>query len=221
MAEQLKSKLRLPESFNIEYVRKNKKVFVPVIIAVSLFVVLLILEQAFGLLSVSFFGGSMIKKNTEEIKTLQKKIERAQAEYRDILSRQSQVIQQRYQYWVSSRDGNIDEKFQDKITSVAKNSKVDLSTTGTVKLSKVGDGIMSGELEISCSGNMEEIVRFLYALTYSTPKMHWDRFSLRPDNYNNPNTIYLSGEVKFLQVDNKDILNLFAKIQKEVVIDIK
>jgi hypothetical protein len=191
MTEQSKStisdKLKFLETFNIKYMRKNKKVFMPVIVIVSVFVVLLILEQLFGLLSISFFGNSMVKKNIEEIKVLQKQIQREQVEYRDILSRESQVIQQRYQYWVTSRDGNIDEKFRDKITSAAKNSNVDLSTTGTVKLSKVGDGITSGELEISCSGNMEGIVRFLYALTYSTPKMYWDRFSLRPDNYNNPN----------------------------------
>jgi hypothetical protein len=178
------------------------------------FVILLILEVVFGFLSIAFFGDSMIKKNVAEIKVIQKKIEKGQVEYRDVLSRQSQVIQQRYQYWVTSRDGSINEKFQDKINSAAKSSNVELSTTGTVKLSKVGDGIMTGDLEISCSGNMEGIVKFLYALTYSTPRMHWDRFSLRPGNYNSPNMIYLSGEVKFLQVDNKDILKLFTKVQK-------
>ncbi len=218
MAEQSKStnpdKLKLADMLNVKYLRKNKKVFVPAIVVVSLLLVLIILEQMFGFLSVSFFGNSMTKKSMEEIKLLQKQIQREQVEYRDILSRESQIIQQRYQYWVTGRDGSIEEKFQDKITSAAKSSNVDLSTTGTVKLSKIGDGIMSGELEISCSGNMEGIVRFLYALTYSTPKMHWDRFSLRPDNYNNPNTIYLSGEVKFLQVDNKDIFRLFTKVQK-------
>jgi hypothetical protein len=44
--------------------------------------------------------------------------------------------------------------------------------------------------------------------------MYWDRFSLRPGNYNNPDTIYLSGEAKFLHMENKDILNLFTKIQQ-------
>lgn len=208
-------KEKLFNLFDIKKLRQNKKILIPVIIVISVFVVLLISEKVFGVLSITFLGESLIKKNIEEIKTLQKKIEREQAEYRDILDRESRIIQQRYQYWVSSRDGNINEKFQGKISHAAKSSKVDLSTTGTVQLNKVGDGIMSGDQEISCSGNMEGIVRFLYALTYSTPKMHWARFSLRPDNYNNPSTIYLSGEVHFLQVDNKEILNLFNKVQEQ------
>lgn len=218
MADESKStifgKLKFLETLNIKSMHKNKKVFVPVVVIVFTFVILLILEEWFGLLSVSFLGSSTIKKNIAEIKALQKKVEKEQAEYVDILSRETQMLRQRHEYWVTSRDGEIHEKFQDKITSAAKSSKVELSTTGAVKLSKVGNGIMVGELEISCSGKMEWVVRFLHSLTYSTPKMYWDRFSLRPDNYNNPETIYLSGEVKFLIVDNKDILNLFTKVQK-------
>ena len=183
-------KIKLPKALSENKLLKGKKKFtVPVLCVVGIVIVLFILESLFGIVSVTFFGQNIIKKTTTEIVTLQKQLQREQGVYKDILEREAKLIAQKEEYWITKRDGDINQSFQEKISSAAKNARVELSTAGSVQVSKVSDDLSMGEVEISCSGDMEGITKFLYAMTYSTPRMYWERFSLRPDNYNNKGVI--------------------------------
>ena len=204
-------KIKLPKVLSENKFLKGKKNFVvPIACLVGLVIVLFILEEAFGVLSITFHGQGTIKKITNEIVTLQKQLQREQTTYKEILDKEAKLIGQKQEYWITKRDGDINQSFQEKISSAAKNAKVDLSTAGSVQVSKVSDDLSMGEVEISCSGDMEGITKFLYTMTYSTPKMYWERFSLRPDNYNNKGVIYMTCDVKFMIISNDNILQLFG-----------
>lgn len=202
---------RLPKALRENKLLKGKKSFiVPMLSIIGIVIFLFILESVFGLLSVTFLGQSIMKKSTAEIIAIQRQLQREQGIYRDILDREAAFIARKQEYWITKRDGDINQSFQEKISSAAKNAKVDLSTAGSVQVSKIGDDLNMGEVEISCSGDMEGITRFLYAMTYSTPRMYWERFSLRPDNYNNKGLIYMTCDVKFMIINNENIINLFG-----------
>jgi len=204
-------KIQLPKIISENrYIKGKKNLFLPIGIIIGVIIILSVFESSSGLLSTTFMGQEMIKKYTTEILSIQKQVQREQSAYKEILDRESQFISQKYEYWIVQRDGDINQSFQQKISSSAKNANVDLSTAGSVQVSKVSDDLSMGEVEISCSGNMEGITKFIYAMTYSTPKMYWERFSLRPDNYNNKGTIYMTCDVKFIIINNKDIIELFG-----------
>lgn len=204
-------KIKLPKVLRENKFLKGKKNFViPIACLIGVVIVLFILEEAFGSFSITFYGQGIIRKNTNEILTLQKQLKKEQGIYREILDKEAKLIAQKQEYWIIKRDGDINQSFQEKISGTAKKAKVELSTAGSVQVSKVSDDLSIGEVEISCSGDMEEITRFLYAMTYSTPKMYWERFSLRPDNYNNKGVIYMTCDVKFMIVSNDKILQLFG-----------
>lgn len=210
------SKIKLPKALSENKYLKGKKNFVvPVVCVIVLVIVLFILEGAFGLISVTFSGQSIIKKTSYDIETLQKQIQREQGVYRETLEREAKIIAQKDQYWITQRDGDINQSFQEKVSAAAKNAKVDLSTAGSVQVSKLSDDLSVGEVEISCSGSMEGITRFLYAMTYSTPKMYWERFSLRPDNYNQKGVIFMTCSVKFMIISNDKIIELFGIGEKK------
>lgn len=209
-------KIKLPKVLRENKFLKGKMDFViPITCLVGVVIVLFILEEAFGVISITFSGQSIIKKTTNEIVSLQKQLEKEQGNYREILDKEAKLIAQKQEYWITKRDGDINQSFQEKISSAAKKSKVELSTAGSVQVSKVSDDLSMGEVEISCSGDMEGITRFLYAMTYSTPKMYWERFSLRPDNYNNKGVIYMTCDVKFMIISNDKIIQLFGIGAKE------
>ncbi|HBM15336.1 MAG TPA: hypothetical protein DD381_03180 [Lentisphaeria bacterium] len=204
-------KILLPKAIRENKLIKGKKnLLIPVGIIIGVIIILSILESSFGLLSTTFMGQETIKEYTKEILGIQKQIQIEQGAYRDILDREAQFISQKNEYWITQRDGDMNQSFQQKISSAASKASVDLSTAGSVQVSKISDDLSIGEVEISCSGSMEEITKFIYALTYSTPKMYWERFSLRPDNYNSKGTIYMTCDAKFLIISNKDIITLFG-----------
>ena len=209
--KKLSFKIKLPKAISEnKFIKGRKNLLMPVGIVIGIVIILVVLEGYCGLISTTFMGQEMAKKYITEILALQKQIQREQGSYRDILQREANFMSQKNEFWITQRDGDINQSFQEKISSAAKNSKVELSTAGSVQVSKVSDDLSMGEVEISCSGDMEGITRFIYSLTYSTPKMYWERFSLRPDNYNNKGVIYMTCDVKFLIISNKDIIDLFG-----------
>lgn len=204
-------KIKLPKALSENKFLKGRKGFVlPIAFVLGLVIIFFILEESFGLISITFNGNNIIKKTTGEIVTLQRQIEREHGIYKVILDREANLIAQKQEYWITKRDGDINQSFQEKISSAARTAKVELSTAGSVQVSKISDDLSIGEVEISCSGDMEGITKFLYAMTYSTPKMYWERFSLRPDNYNNKGVIYMTCDVKFIIISNDNILKLFG-----------
>ena len=178
-------KIKIPKFLGEnKYIKGRKNIFIPALILIAIIIVLSFLESFFGIISLTFFGSDVIKKETREILSLQKQLQSEQTQYGEILVRQQKISAQNQEYWITKRDGDINIKFQEKISAAAKKANVELSTAGSVQVSNISDDLSMGEVEISCSGDMKGITNFIYAMTYSTPKMYWERFSLRPDNYN-------------------------------------
>ena len=207
----LSFKIKLPKSISEnKFIKGRKSLLISIGLVIAIIIILEVMESAFGLLSTTFMGQEMIAKKTNDITLLQKQVQREQNTYREMLDREAVFKSSKNQFWITQRDGDINLSFQEKISTAAQNANVELSTSGSVQVSKISEDLSMGELEISCSGNMEGITKFIYALTYSTPKMYWERFSLRPDNYNNKGTIYMTCDVKFMIINNNNIISLFG-----------
>lgn len=204
--KKFKFKIKLPKKIaENKFLNKRKGVIAKAGIGAAVIIALLILESIFGIFSLAFFGNEIIIKNYEDISNLQRQIKRDQDAYSQMLERISQFEAGSGNYYIQTKGTDINEEFQKKISAMAKEAKVDLSTAGSVNLMSINEDLSSGSIEISCSGEIEGIGRFIYALSNSSPKMYWERFSLRPDNYQNKSLIYLTCDVKFIIIKNSDI----------------
>ena len=151
---------------------------------------------------------------TQTIKRLQKKLKLEQTKVKIIKTDKHSLIQKRKEFWISRRDGQANISMQKKIETAAKQSNIDLKTLGTLRITSIGNGISNGEFDISCSGKLESIIQFTHKISNAHPKIYWKRCLFRPDNIKNPKKIYLTGNLKFIIIENEDIITLL--LEKEV-----
>ena len=121
------------------------------------------------------------------------------------------MIQKSEEFWISKRDGQANINIQKKIEIAAEKSGVDMKTLGTIRFSSVGNGISNCEFDISCSGKLEFVAQFINKISNTQPKLYWERCLLRPDNIKNPKKIYLTGYLKFIILENEDIITLLLE----------
>ena len=187
----------------------NKKY--SIFFALILLLLLVIFFQNIEILDNITVDKNDIILETKTIKTLQKKLKHEQRRIKLIKAKKWSLIQKSKEFWISQRDGQANISIQKKIETAANQSNIDLKTLGTLRISSVGNGINSGEFDISCSGTLEFIVQFIHKISNTQPKIFWERCLLRPDNTNNPKKIYLTGYLKFIIIDNEDIVNLLLE----------
>ena len=148
---------------------------------------------------------------TQSIKKLQNNLKKTEIEFRNAQQRKEIFLQKSKNYRVESSDGETNINIQKIIETAAKESGIELKTLGTIRTASRGNGINNGEFDISCSGEMKQIIEFINMINNTNPKMYWERCLLRPDNIKNPKKIYLTGYLKFIIIKNEDIINLMAE----------
>jgi hypothetical protein len=156
-------------------------------------------------------GGSDIEFEIQAIRKLQKKLKLGQNKVRIIKEKKESLIQKSREFWILDRDGQANINIQKKIESAGKQSNIELKTLGTLRLSPTGNGVSNGEFDVTCSGDLKSIVQFINEVSEMRPKVYWERCLLRPDNIKNPKKIYLTGYLKFIILENKDIINLLQE----------
>ena len=170
--------------------------------------ILFIISQNIEVLDGITVGKSDIILETQTIKKLQKKLKLEQSKVKIIKAEKQSLVKKSKEFWVAQRDGQANIKIQKNIETAAKQSDVDLKTLGTLRFSSTGNGVSKGEFDISCSGTLESIAQFINKISNTHPRIYWERCLLRPDNIKNPKKIYLTGYLKFIIIENEDIITL-------------
>ena len=182
-----------------------------IIFGIVFVLILIILFQNIEVLDSITVGKDDITYEIQNIKKLQMKLKLEQRKVIEIKELKKSLIQKGNEFWITQRDGQADVNIQKKIESAAKQSDIELKTLGTLRSTSIGNGISSSEFDISCSGKMESIIKFIYKVSKDRPKIYWERCLLRPDNIKNPKKIYLTGYLKFIILENEDIISLLLE----------
>ncbi len=178
---------------------------------IILLLIFVVIVQNFEILDKITVEENDIIIKTQNIKKYQKKLKKAEIELKKAQQRKEIFLQKSKNYWVEARDGETNINIQKTAETAAKESGIELKTLGTIRTASRGNGINNGEFDISCSGSMEQIVKFINMINNAEPKMYWERCLLRPDNIKNPKKIYLTGYLKFIIIENEDIINLMTE----------
>jgi hypothetical protein len=182
-----------------------------IIFGLIFLMILIMIFQNVEVLDSVTVGKSDIILELQTIKKLQKKLKLEQSKVRIIKAEKQSLIQKSKDFWISKRDGQANINIQGKIETAAKQSGVDMKTLGTLRLSSIGNGISNCEFDISCSGKLEPVAQFINKISNTQPKLYWERCLLRPDNIKNPKKIYLTGYLKFIILENEDIITLLLE----------
>ena len=182
-----------------------------IVFGIITLMVLIIIFQNFKIFDSITVGQSDIILEVQTIKKLQKKLKLEQNKVKIIKAEKQTLIEKSKEFWIQERDGQANINIQKIIETAAKQSDAELKTLGTLRLSSVGNGISNGEFDISSSGKLESIIQFINKVSNSQPKIYWERCLLRPDNIKNPKIIYLTGFLKFIIIENEDIINLLLE----------
>jgi len=205
------SKIKLNISLrDNKYLKNNKNLLIVSAVILGVVVVLVLLEISFGLLSISIYGHEKVKEISNAIAISQKQLKKSQEELGDVFEKEGSFIARQKEFWITERDGDVNQNFEEKITDAAKDLKIELSSVGTVQVNKVNDNLSTGEVDISCSGNTNNIIHFIYILSSATPKMYFERASFRPETTNGNRFLTMNCNVKFIIISNDEIVQLLG-----------
>jgi len=192
---------------------KNKKY--SIIIFIILIMAIVVIIQNVDFLDSIAVGNDDIMIETQKIKRLQKKIKIENESLKVLNNNKNLLTSKSNEYWLPVRDGQVQSNIQKKIDSFSLKANVELKSMGTLRITSLGNDISNCEFDISCSGEMESIINFIYDISNASPKLYWGRCLLRPDNIRNPKKIHLTGSLKFISIENEFLLNLLLEQNKK------
>lgn len=193
-----------------KYLKNNKNLLIISAVMLGVVVVLVLLEISFGLLSISLYGHEKIKKISNDISITQKQLKKAQEDLGVCLEKESSFIARQKEFWIVERDGDVMQNFEGKITDVAQKLKIELTSVGTVQVNKLNENLSTGEVDIACSGTTQNIIHFTFILSSSTPKMFFQRANIRPETISGARVLTMDCNVKFIIINNDDIVQLLG-----------
>lgn len=84
-------------------------------------------------------------------------------------------------YWREERDGVVDTELRNKIQQAAREVDLKLNSLGSVRTTRINSELYYAEIDLSTSGSLETLVRFLGRIQEISPKLSWRRLDLRPE----------------------------------------
>lgn len=88
---------------------------------------------------------------------------------------------QRVSFWQETRDGAIDTELRNRIQTAAKQSNLELSSLGSVRITKINNQLSYAELDLQASTSIEILIAFLGRVQEQNPLICWRRLDIRPD----------------------------------------
>jgi hypothetical protein len=155
-----------------------------------------------------------IELETANLKKQRKKLELELEESARLKSRRDAFLGQSGNFWVGERDGNIETDIHRKIEDAASSANIKLSSLGSLKSSKISDGIVLMELNVTASAKLDALVAFLGELERMKPRMSWQRCTIRPENPRSPGLIFISGNIQFVCVNDKALVEILLGKKK-------
>jgi hypothetical protein len=152
-----------------------------------------------------------LTSETNELKKLQFKLKTKLDEAAKTKHRYQNFINRGKDFWIKERDGAVETEAQKKVEQAARTAGTNLNSLGSVRGSKLKEGIEVMEFSIGAKGSMEEISRFMAELYRTYPKFHWGRCVLKMDTGKNAEKkeVTLSGSLKFVCISEKKLIDIF------------
>jgi len=190
--------------------KEKKKLIVIAVIFIILIFFVIVQNVGFSFGNGPLTGTQSIEQVKSNIFSLQKKLKADQINFEKINLRQKTLASKENDFWYPAKDGVMNIVIQNKIQGFATQSGVTLNTFGTIQTMNVSDGVNTAQFDIAGSGSMQAICSFINMINEMKPKMYWGMCSLRPENFNDPSQLYISANLTFLSVTDKELLKFLG-----------
>ena len=171
---------------------------------------LIVLFQNTSILNFILPSEEKVKKEANELKKLQEELKNEIIESTRLIRRNSEFAARGRSYWLQERDGKPETEAPRRVESAGRLAEIKLSSIGSIRTSKITEGIISMEMSITAEASIEVLSRFLGEIYRLEPCMRWEKCSLAPDNIRTPKNVKLSGNLRFICVSDRNISSMLA-----------
>jgi len=81
----------------------------------------------------------------------------------------------------SAEDGNVETELRLKISEAARAGELKLNQLGSVRIERINNELYFAEIDISATGSLTDVMRFISTVSALKPKIYWKRMDMRPD----------------------------------------
>jgi hypothetical protein len=194
------------------FISSNRKAVLGIVPLILLSIIVLVLYR--NELSGLWPSGDRIKNEIRELGSMHKELEKEIREVRNIRQIRENFIKQGKDFWITKRDGDVENSIIKKIEDVAKTSGLKLQNIGNARLSKLNEEISFMELNIEAKSSMEEISKFISDLYKADPTFYWRRCVLRPFNPRDAKDIVLSGTISVISLTGDGVAKVLMGEEK-------
>ncbi len=152
---------------------------------------------------------SVVWPSSEEIKTTRINLEKTQTDLdvkiKELSAKRilrKNFILQSTNFWINSRDGQIESGLMSKIEAIAKSTGIKLNNFGNTKLSKVNEQFSYFDFTLDAQAPMEDLAKFMVEMYKSNPRFYWTRCLLRQYKPNDSKEIVLSGALRVVCIED-------------------
>ena len=109
-------------------------------------------------------------------------------------------------YWREERDGVVETELRNKIQQAASEIELKLNSLGSVRTTRINNELYYAEIDLSTSGTLETLVRFLGRIQEIRPALSWRRLDLRPEMRNTDliGNMNFNGAIRIIGFDGEE-----------------
>ena len=109
-------------------------------------------------------------------------------------------------YWCEERDGVVETELRNKIQQAASEIELKLNSLGSVRTTRINNELYYAEIDLSTSGTLETLVRFLGRIQEIRPALSWRRLDLRPEMRNTDliGNMNFNGAIRIIGFDGEE-----------------
>ena len=172
---------------------------------------MIVLFQNTSIFNVILPSEERVKKEAAELKKLQEELKNELIESTRLIRRNNEFTERGRSYWLQERDGKPETEAPRKVESAARLAEIKLSSIGSIRSAKISEGIISMEMSITAEASIEILSRFLGEIYRLEPCMRWEKCSLAPDNIRTPKNVKLSGNLRFICINDRNISSILSE----------
>jgi hypothetical protein len=140
---------------------------------------------------------------------LQVRIDRAY----ELIRNQESLLDRSDEFWLASRDGNVELEPQKMIEEAAEKAGLQLTSVGNVQGENIGEIGQRMYLTVSAQSSISTIVDFISEIEARRPRLFWRNLTLRPDNIRTYGNVVFNGTLEFIFITDEDTAALLTENQ--------
>jgi hypothetical protein len=131
----------------------------------------------------------------------------------ELIRNQESLLARSHEYWIASRDGNVELEPQKMIEDAAQKAGLQLASVGNVQSEKVGEIGQRMYLTVSAQASIGTIADFIGEIEARRPRFFWRNLTLRPDNIRTYGNVVFNGTLEFILILDEDTVALLTENQ--------